>query len=152
MREATKEERDGIKRFIESISIPTGNNIFEKKRSKMIEKTYKFTDLTGEKFNKLTVLSLHHRDNKNKTYYWLCKCDCGNESVVNGKHLKHGSIKSCGCLRKENFKRNKEKIEKIKKRNEELTEALMTIENLLLFNEEDKAEQIKKVCKKALGV
>lgn len=41
--------------------------------------------------------------------------------------------------------------EEVKKRNEELTEALMAIENLLLFNEADMAEQIKKVCKEALG-
>lgn len=41
--------------------------------------------------------------------------------------------------------------EEVKKRNEELTEALMAIENLLLLNEADMTEQIKKVCKNALG-
>ena len=29
---------------------------------------------------------------------WLCKCDCGNNTVVNGYHLKNGHIQSCGCV------------------------------------------------------
>ena len=41
-------------------------------------------DLTGEKFNKLTVIKLDYERNKSqdtskkKRIYWLCKCDCGN--------------------------------------------------------------------------
>lgn len=37
-------------------------------------------DLTGQKFNKLTVIKFSHFDKK-KNSYWLCKCDCGNEKV-----------------------------------------------------------------------
>ena len=33
--------------------------------------------------------------------YWLCKCDCGNEKVVEESHLKNGHTKSCGCYRRE---------------------------------------------------
>jgi hypothetical protein len=29
---------------------------------------------------------------------WLCKCNCGNETVVAGATLKRGNTKSCGCL------------------------------------------------------
>lgn len=44
-----------------------------------------------------------------KTEY-LCKCDCGNEKLVQSSHLKNGLIRSCGCLRKERMlKYNKEK-------------------------------------------
>ena len=35
------------------------------------------------------------------TPQWLCKCDCGNQKIVNGNALKRGAIKSCGCLQKE---------------------------------------------------
>lgn len=54
-----------------------------------------FKDLTGMKFNKLTVL--HRAENKNKKIHWLCKCDCGNTAVVDGGALKSGGVKSCGC-------------------------------------------------------
>lgn len=37
-------------------------------------------DYTGQRFGRLTVISLNCRRN-NKTY-WNCKCDCGNECVV----------------------------------------------------------------------
>ena len=58
-------------------------------------------DLTGQKFWKLTVLRRISKEennrNKRQTYY-LCKCDCGNETVVNAYYLRTGETKSCGCL------------------------------------------------------
>lgn len=56
-------------------------------------------DLTGQKFNKLTVLKFDHRDANYKSY-WLCQCDCGNTCVVEGNHLKIGHTKSCGCQKR----------------------------------------------------
>ena len=32
---------------------------------------------------------------------WLCKCDCGNETIVVGGRLNYGTTKSCGCLKRE---------------------------------------------------
>lgn len=32
---------------------------------------------------------------------WLCRCDCGKEKVLQGKLIKSGNTKSCGCLRDE---------------------------------------------------
>ena len=55
-------------------------------------------DLVGKKFNMLTVVARADND-KNGGTAWLCKCDCGNEVVVSGKHLKNGNTKSCGCLK-----------------------------------------------------
>lgn len=52
-------------------------------------------DLSGQKFNKLTVVSLFERKRKK----WNCVCDCGTESVVEEKNLKSGNVKSCGCTR-----------------------------------------------------
>lgn len=30
---------------------------------------------------------------------WLCKCDCGNECVVNHRYLRFGDTESCGCTK-----------------------------------------------------
>ena len=55
-------------------------------------------DITGKKFGKLTVLGVHHLGKRN-TRYWLCKCECGKETVQISANLKSGRIKSCGCQR-----------------------------------------------------
>lgn len=61
-------------------------------------------DLTGMKFNRLTVKEQaeDYIDN-NKIHYsqWLCICDCGNNVIVRGNGLKNGHTKSCGCLQRE---------------------------------------------------
>ena len=54
----------------------------------------------GKKYNRLTVISFHHKENKRE--YYLCKCDCCKEKIVNKTELVRGNVKSCGCLRKEN--------------------------------------------------
>lgn len=56
----------------------------------------KFEDLTGRRFAKLVVLS--RATNRGKQTRWLCKCDCGNETIVEAKNLKAGTTKSCGCI------------------------------------------------------
>lgn len=53
------------------------------------------------KFNRLTVIGFAGRTtNKTIRYYWLCKCDCGNEKVILEYNITSGNIKSCGCLHK----------------------------------------------------
>lgn len=44
-------------------------------------------DITGKKFGKLTVLGVHHLGKRN-TRYWLCKCECGKETVQISANLK----------------------------------------------------------------
>lgn len=51
----------------------------------------KFRDIRGEKYSRLTVLSLNKMK---KESYWLCKCDRGNETVVSMGSLKSGNTKS----------------------------------------------------------
>lgn len=58
-------------------------------------------DLTGQKFEKLTVLSFAYMDNKHRSYY-LCQCECGNKKVIKGQALLQGDAKSCGCSRYSN--------------------------------------------------
>lgn len=58
-----------------------------------------FKDLTNRKFGRLTVLK---RTKYNNSFgYWLCKCDCGKETIVYTERLTRGETKSCGCLNKE---------------------------------------------------
>lgn len=60
-------------------------------------------DLSGMKFNRLTVLGRTIKDNKH--VYWMCKCDCGQEKIVRSDSLLNGAIQSCGCLNRENAKK-----------------------------------------------
>lgn len=53
-------------------------------------------NLIGERFERLVVLSLDHR-NKYGTAYYICQCDCGKQVIVRGNHLTDNSTKSCGC-------------------------------------------------------
>ena len=50
----------------------------------------KAIDLTGKRFGKLTVIS--RKENIGNSAAWLCQCDCGNKTVVDGKKL--GDIKN----------------------------------------------------------
>lgn len=57
-------------------------------------------DLTGMRFNRLTVIRSAEKSKTGETR-WVCKCDCGNETIVQSNNLKSGLVKSCGCLRHE---------------------------------------------------
>lgn len=60
----------------------------------------KFVDLTGQKFNRLTVLGLGKRNSSGQVQ-WKCKCECGNIVLATTTYLKTGHTKSCGCYNKE---------------------------------------------------
>ena len=55
-------------------------------------------DETGNRHGRLVVVK---RNGKTRlgAIKWLCVCDCGNNTVVSGGHLRSGWTKSCGCLR-----------------------------------------------------
>lgn len=57
-------------------------------------------DLTGQKFNRWTVISRAQNDKRGQAQ-WHCVCECGNTSIVGGKDLRLGKSRSCGCLQKE---------------------------------------------------
>ena len=52
-------------------------------------------DLTGQRFGKLTALA--PAENIGGCTAWLCRCDCGQETVVITKRLRDGHRTSCGC-------------------------------------------------------
>lgn len=58
----------------------------------------KAIDIAGKKFGKLTAVSRAENRPNSRAAFWLCKCDCGNESVVLGALLRTGRTRSCGCL------------------------------------------------------
>lgn len=57
-------------------------------------------DLTGQKFNHLTVIE-RNGSNKFGEAQWLCKCDCGNPNLISvlSSNLRSGHTQSCGCER-----------------------------------------------------
>ena len=61
-------------------------------------------DLTGKKFNRLTVLSKCNYNNKYGRCMWHCKCDCGKELDLCSNSLLKNNTKSCGCLKMEIIK------------------------------------------------
>lgn len=63
----------------------------------------KLIDLSGTRFNYLTVLS-RGKNIKNKTA-WLCICDCGNKTTVRADQLKNNHTVSCGHIGKINLEK-----------------------------------------------
>ncbi|WP_394998897.1 hypothetical protein [Acinetobacter sp.] len=55
----------------------------------------KIENLSNKKFGSLLVM---YRDMSFiKRIFWVCKCDCGGFKSIAAKHLKNGSIKTCGA-------------------------------------------------------
>ncbi len=55
----------------------------------------KAIDIKGQRFGRL--LAIEYAGGCK----WLCKCDCGNEKLVDGSSLRLGHTRSCGCLHEE---------------------------------------------------
>lgn len=60
-------------------------------------------DLTARKFARWTVLSYKGYEKPHR--FWLCRCECGEEKIVQANSLLSGTSKSCGCLRTEKFRK-----------------------------------------------
>lgn len=63
-------------------------------------------ELTGKKIGRLTVIRRNGQyisPKGKKEPLWLCKCDCGIEVTERGSQLRNGKVKSCGCLKREQF-------------------------------------------------
>lgn len=56
-------------------------------------------NLLNEQFNKLLVIE--EAPSKNGRSRWKCKCECGNEIIVDTADLRRGHTQSCGCLQRE---------------------------------------------------
>ena len=77
----------------------------------------KFIDITGQRFNMLTVVRFDRCENKRQ--YWICRCDCGKIVALRKDHFAYpySTVKSCGCYRKVDSSRRMS--ERHRKRREE---------------------------------
>ncbi len=53
--------------------------------------------MTEGKYGMLTIGEFSHQ--KGRDFYHTCKCDCGNERIMNVRHILAGGSKTCGCSR-----------------------------------------------------
>ena len=58
-------------------------------------------DITGQRYGKLVAVCRMSKT-RNGGYKWLCKCDCGNDTIVDIGNLRNnGGTQSCGCNKKQ---------------------------------------------------
>ncbi len=57
----------------------------------------------GQKFNRLTVLSVTQssKEYKGRNLHYDCRCECGEIKVVRIDSLRQGHVKSCGCWQRD---------------------------------------------------
>ena len=67
----------------------------------------KLTDLTGQRFGKLTVISraCNQVHGNQERRMWNVLCECGSTKIVAAQSLR--KAKSCGCLRRQVAERNR---------------------------------------------
>ena len=59
------------------------------------------SDITGKKFNRLTVLYPTDKRDAKGSVIWHCRCDCGKEVDYSYNELLYTNLKSCGCRKEE---------------------------------------------------
>ena len=57
-------------------------------------------DEAGNRYGRLVVLQRYGTSPDRKAT-WMCRCDCGNLSLVKGNNLRSGRTTSCGCFQVE---------------------------------------------------
>jgi hypothetical protein len=78
---------------------PKGNSLGCKRKS-----------IKDKTFGKWKVLDFYLTDKRNS--FWICRCECGAEKIVNRCSLVNGESKSCGCLKSPEIRKKlKSKIE-----------------------------------------
>lgn len=92
----------GTERDVVEQSLVTGKSVScGCYRIEKLREVVTYDDLTGRVFNRWTVLS--REDDRfypggGRAQMWLCRCECGTESLVAAGMLKSGISQSCGCL------------------------------------------------------
>ena len=56
-------------------------------------------DETGNQYAHFSVIK-QVKSNSRGAAQWLCKCECGNEFIALGTHIRNQHIISCGCIKK----------------------------------------------------
>ncbi len=67
--------------------------------SSKTNKHFQPTDVQGQKFGQLTVISIDIIGNgtSDRATYWNCLCECGKTISTRGTSLRSGHAQSCGC-------------------------------------------------------
>jgi hypothetical protein len=68
--------------------------------AKVHHSTQKAMEISGQVFGRLTVIRLDHVAS-NGRYHWVCRCECGDVAIYRADALRRGTVKSCGCLQRE---------------------------------------------------
>lgn len=68
----------------------------------------KTIDLEGCVFSRLTVLRKAEKSGRSQR--WECKCECGNNVLVDGGNLRSGHTRSCGCYARERSSETRKKL------------------------------------------
>lgn len=55
--------------------------------------------VSGDRFGRLVLIE--EVEKRNGRRQWRCKCDCGNEKIVQLRYMQDGGASSCGCYRSE---------------------------------------------------
>ena len=71
-------------------------------------KKYAFSDISGQKFHRLTALYPLDKRTAKGGVIWHCRCECGNELDVPYNNLLYSNLRSCGCRRREHDMQLKE--------------------------------------------
>lgn len=60
-------------------------------------------DITGQTFDRITVLELTDKKNNDNRWLWKCQCNCKDKPIIyRSMHfLKSSPIRSCGCRQRE---------------------------------------------------
>ena len=56
-------------------------------------------DLIGRRFERLIAIEIVGE--QYGSCLWRVRCDCGAEKIINGRNLRNGQTRSCGCLSRE---------------------------------------------------
>lgn len=70
-----------------------------KGKRKNVKNTFQSKDITNYTFGEWTALYQTNKKSSSGSYYWHCKCSCGNEKDVDIGSLTSGKSKSCGCIK-----------------------------------------------------
>ena len=89
----------GNTRIVYGNDLKSGKVTMCKECSEINRLKKKRKDYTGQKFGRLIILNMiYERYGKTKA---LCKCDCGNEKIIDIQNILNGHTLSCGCYEQE---------------------------------------------------
>ncbi len=68
-------------------------------------------DHTGKVYGRLTAIRFHG-PTKHGSSFWIFRCECGAEKIIDVQSVRSGATKSCGCFRAEALKAGRDQLHK----------------------------------------